>query len=337
MLYIFWGEDEFSREEALAELKKNLGDPAMLSANTSVLEGQKLTLNELRAAAEAVPFLAPARVVIMKGLLERFEPKTKVPATRKAAAGPPRSDEAGQFSDCLKNLPPTTVAVLSDPGEPKKLLPQNNPLFTAVMEKAEVRSFPLLRGTKLAQWLEKRINQQGGSISHQAAGLLMEVIGGDLFALNNEVSKLVAYTNGRMIEEKDVRAVVSASQEADMFALIDAVMDRNAGTAEQILEKSLRTGSSPQAVINMIARQVAVLAQVKQLRGQKRPAAEIQSRVAISNPYVWDKASRRADKYPFERLKRTYLRLLKTDLAVKTGAVDGDLALNVLVAELCLP
>jgi DNA polymerase III subunit delta len=333
VLYIFWGEDEYSREEALQEIKKSLGDPAMLSTNTTVLEGQKLTINELKAAAESMPFLSPARLVIVKGLLERFEPKPKT-ETRKNGASP-AANQAAPFINCLRNLPPSTVLVLTDNVEVKKPFLQSNSVFTAIADKAEVRSFPNLRGTKLAQWIEARINRQGGSISRQATNILMET-GGDLFILSNEIQKLVAFTGGRLIEEKDVRGVVSASQEADIFVLIDTVIDRQVGKAEQILQKLLQNGVMPPQILVLIARQVRILIQIKQLRSLKKPLAEIQTQVGIFSPFIWEKTARRADKYTLERLKEIYRSLLNTDLAIKTGKYEGDLALDVLVAELCL-
>ena len=50
---------------------------------------------------------------------------------------------------------------------------------------------------------------------------------------------------------------------------------------------------------------------------------------------IWEKVSRRAQRYSIVRLKEIYQSLLETDLAIKTGRFEGDLALNLLVAELC--
>jgi DNA polymerase-3 subunit delta len=116
-----------------------------------------------------------------------------------------------------------------------------------------------MKGIKLSQWIQSRVTQQGGSISRQATNLLMQIIGGDLFTMANEVSKLVAFTGGRLIEEKDIRMVVSASQEADIFAMVDAIMDHKAGTAEQILEQLLQNGVVPPQILVMIARQIQIL------------------------------------------------------------------------------
>lgn len=42
-----------------------------------------------------------------------------------------------------------------------------------------------------------------------------------------------------------------------------------------------------------------------------------------------------AQRYPMERLKQVYKRLLQADLSIKTGRFDGGLALNLLIADLC--
>ena len=42
-----------------------------------------------------------------------------------------------------------------------------------------------------------------------------------------------------------------------------------------------------------------------------------------------------AARYPMPRLKEIYHKLLETDLSIKTGKFDGELALTILVAELC--
>ena len=42
-----------------------------------------------------------------------------------------------------------------------------------------------------------------------------------------------------------------------------------------------------------------------------------------------------ANRYPLERLKEVYHKLLEADLSIKTGKYEGELALNILIAELC--
>ena len=67
MLYILYGQDDFSLSQAVKEIKAGLGDQEMVATNTTSLVGQHLTLSELRSKCGAVPFLCPHRLVIVEG------------------------------------------------------------------------------------------------------------------------------------------------------------------------------------------------------------------------------------------------------------------------------
>jgi DNA polymerase-3 subunit delta len=320
-------------EEELQRIKDNLGDASLMSTNTNVLEGRKLTPDDLKAVGQAMPFLAEKRLVIIQGLLERFEPQDKASRAKKTGNST-KGNDAQLLADCIAGFPDSTVVVMVDVLEMKKNTLKNNPLYQALSARGKEKIFPLLKDIKLSQWVQARVTQSGGSISRQATNILMEAIGSDLFTMSNEINKLVAYTSGRMIEEKDVRAIVSASREADIFAMVDAVVDKKAGEAEQILQKLLQRGTAAQVILTLIARQIQLMVQIKDLKAQRRPTSEIQSRLGLY-PSLWMKISGRSDRYSLDRLKEIYQSLLNTDLAVKTGRFDGDLALSILVADLC--
>jgi DNA polymerase III subunit delta len=335
LIYVFWGEDEYSREEALQNIKSKLGDLSLLSTNTNVLDGNKLTLNELKACAEAMPFLAEKRLVIIKGLIERYESKAGTGKAKKSTSANTKLDEIQELITCIKGLPPSTILVLTDNIEVKKSSLQNNLLYKGILDKAEIKSFPLLKGIKLSQWIEERVNKRGASISHQATGIMAELIGGDLLTINNEINKLTAFTAGRRIEEKDVRMVVSAAQEADIFTMVDAIIDQKSAIAEQILQSLIRNGVAPAQILVLIARQIQMMVQIKDLKAQKKSLSEIQSRMGISYGFIWEKIFSRSEKYTMEGLKRTYKIILDTDIAIKTGKFEGDLAMDIMVADLC--
>ena len=47
------------------------------------------------------------------------------------------------------------------------------------------------------------------------------------------------------------------------------------------------------------------------------------------------KTLEQANMYPWERIKEVYHKLLEADLSIKTGKYDDELALNILITELC--
>jgi len=330
LLYILLGEDDFSLTRSLEEIKQGLGDLALLAANTTALDGQQVTLDQLKTVCETVPFLAEKRLVIIQGLLRRFEPQGKPRRRRKMAPSTGQESEYKSFATCLSNLPDSTVLVLLD-GRIKS----NNPLLKQLSTKAKVRTFPILRGDELRQWIKMEVARQGASISPQAVDLLAKLVGGNLWIMSNEINKLALFAFGRRIEVEDIKAIVSSAQEANVFAMVDAILDFKAGAAEQLLEQLLQRGASPAYLLVMLSRQVRLIVLAKELRRQRKPEAEIQDRLRLTSEFVLRKTLEQAQRYPLERLKQVYRKLLQADLSIKTGKYEGGLALNLLIADLC--
>ena len=84
MLYILYGRDDFSLNQAVDKIKADLGDREMVATSTTILEGRHLTLNELRNKCGVAPFLSSYRLVIVDGLLGRFEGEAKQTTVRQA-------------------------------------------------------------------------------------------------------------------------------------------------------------------------------------------------------------------------------------------------------------
>jgi len=330
VLYILVGRDDFSLREALRGLEATIGDRSLLSVNTTTLDGQQLTLSQLKGVGETAPFMGESRLLIIEGLLGRFEPKRKTGGRKKAAAGGKRTDDSDALADYLTRLPASTTAVLidSDAGS-------NNPLLKRLAGKAEVRRFPLLKDSQLRQWIQQRVKAEGGTISLQAVEMLARLVGSNLWIMANEINKLVIFSSGRRIEEVDVKAIASYAQEASVFVMVDAIMEYRAGVAEQLLQQLLLEGSTPTYLLAMLSRQVHMIVRARELGRQRQPRGEIQKRLGLSSDFALLKVLEQAGKYPMGRLREVYQKLLETDLAIKTGKYDGELALNILIAELC--
>jgi len=331
MFYILYGLDDFSLNQAVEKIKADLGDREMVATSTTNLEGQHLTLGELRNKCDAAPFLSSHRLVIVDGLLGRFEAKQGRPRSRKKGKSGNGLGEWEGLASYIKQMPETSVLVLVD-GE---MLSQN-PLLKKLSPSAEVKAFPLLRGRDLKAWIRKRVKEEGGDITPQAVDLLAELIGGDLWAMNGEIQKLLLYSQERPINEDDVRQLVSHVQEASIFALVDAVAEGRTELAQRILHRLYDDGVAPTYILVMITRQFRLVAQAKDL-GPGLSRLQIQDRLGLKSSYSLDKTLSQAKLYDFEGVKRAYDKLLETDLAIKTGKYSDKLALELLVTELACP
>ena len=330
MLHVLYGEDDFSRQLALNEIKSTIGDETALATNTTVLDAPQATIEQLQAVAGAMPFLAEKRLVIIQGLLGRFESRGKSARRKKNAGTPERQDDCQALADFLLAVPDSTVMVLVDGKTSDK-----NPLLNALSARAKVKSFPLLKKEQLIQWINNRVAGRGGSISPSAVALLTDYVGSNLWIMASEVDKLLLFAEGRRIEADDVKRVVSYVHEAGVFDLIDAILEFRGGVAERLAEQLLQRGASPAYVLVMLTRQVRLIFRVKELRSQRRSDAEIMGRLEMASQRHLRLTQEQASRYTLARLKEVYHRLLGTDVAIKTGRYDAELALNILIAELC--
>jgi len=327
MFYILYGRDDFSLNQAVDEIKAGLGDREAVATNTTSLGGKQLTLSELRNKCDTAPFLSLHRLVIVEGLLGRFEVKQ---GKRRSGKGKSRNGlgEWEELAPYIGQMPETTVLVLADED-----VKGSNPLLKKISPLAEVRTFPVLRGKDLRAWIRQRVNSEGGDISPQAVDLLAELIGGDLWAMNGEIQKLLLYSQERPISEGDVRQLVSHVQEVNIFALVDAVAEGRTQLAQQLLHRLYHEGMQPTHILTIITRQFRLIAQAKDLpRGLSR--LQIQDRLGLKAGYGLDKTLNQAKLYDFQGVKRAYDKLLETDLAIKTGKYSDKLALELLVTEL---
>jgi len=330
MLYILYGQDDFSLNQVLDGIKAKLGDRETVATSSTNLEGKQLTLSELRSGCDAIPFLSSHRLVIVDGLLGRFEGKQGGPRSGRRKSG----NGLGEWEDLdsyIKRMPETAVVVLVD-GEVKS----NNPLFKKLAPLAEVTAFPLLKKEALKAWIRKRVKTEGGDIAPQAVNLLAELIGGDLWAMDSEIQKLLLYSQERPISEDDVKQLVSCIQEANIFALVDAVAEGRTESAQRVLHRLYDDGVPPTYILVMITRQFRLIAQARDL-GKGLSRLQIQDKLGLKSSYSLDKTLSQAKLYDFEGVKRAYDKLFETDLAIKTGKYSDKLALELLVAELaCL-
>jgi DNA polymerase-3 subunit delta len=231
----------------------------------------------------------------------------------------------------LPGIPPTTVLVFTD-GDVKK----GNLLLKQLAPLATVREFPEMKGAALGEWIRRRVKGEGGVISPEAAKLLAAYAGDNLGVLAGEIDKLILYCAGKRIEDKDVREVVSYAREANIFTMVDALTEGRAAAAVPLLQQMLDEGAAAPYILFMITRQVRLLVEIKDLVNQKCSRNQIRERMGIGSDFVLNKALEQSRSYSMERLEQIYRKILETDISIKQGIWKGDLALDLLVAELCV-
>ncbi len=318
MFYIFHGDNAQLQKETLARLLVKLGDPGLLDLNTTRFNGV-MPFVELRQACDALPFLAPARVVIVNDLF----------------AAKPGIDFLKALLVYLPQLPDTTRLVFLE----SQPIRETNKFLQLARESKNGydKAFIRPRGPEVERWIQKRVQEKEGHISREAAHILAVNVGNDLDVLDNELDKLVAYKdNGQeTIESADVTRLSPYVAEAKIFDLVDALGNRNAKRASLLLQQKLNEGTDPFYLFSMFVRQFRLLIQVKEL-AEKGYRPQGISREIKQHSFVVGKLYQQARGFSLEELEMIYRHLLDIDISVKTGQADMRTALDLLVATLTI-
>jgi len=212
-------------------------------------------------------------------------------------------------------------------------IPERDSLFNFLIKHAKSQEFKPLEDQKLKNWAKKEFESYQANINSAALDQLINYIGNDLWHLSNEIKKLVSYKKGQKIEVKDVELLVRPKIESDIFTTIDAMAERNKKIALSLVHKHLEKGDSPLYLLSMINFQFRNLLMIKDLI-QKHHSLYLLSKMTNLHPYIIKKSYSQAQKFTTEELKKIYQKIFQVDLAIKTGKVDPETGLDLLITEI---
>lgn len=334
MFYIFHGPDDLSRAETLKALKEKMGDPAMADLNTAILDGDAVTLGELREACDALPFLSDRRLVIVTGYLTRPETDPRSEKRRKKVD----KETLDKLAGYLDKLADTTRLFFVE----EETLDASHPILTLARthKDGDVRAFRVPTRRDLPGWVGQRVRLKGASIEPAAAKALAEAVPeDDTRLLDSEIEKMIMYVYpDTTITSAHVDLLCPYTGEANVFTMVDAIGRRDAPVAlrmlHNLLDENPKEPEYPLYLLAMIVRQFRILIQVKEMSAQGLAVSTMAKRAGL-HPFVAEKAKRQSLNFTMGELEAIYPRLLNTDLSIKTGKMDGVLALDMLVAALC--
>ncbi|MDQ4071400.1 MAG: DNA polymerase III subunit delta [Actinomycetota bacterium] len=336
LIYVLYGSDRFTRDEQVRGLKRRMLDDPSGEFNLTELAGKEVGLDDVRAAADALPFLADRRLVIVEGLLGRLAGATRPAARRGRSAGSraaARTDETGPsreletFLAYLADVPPTTALVLVEEQIDAALVAGRIPA-----ERAHVRAYERPRPVELARWIDRRVKHHRGTIEAAAARQLARLAPEDLGLLDNEICKLVTYAGDRAVTLADVE-LLSATPDVTIFGLLDALAAGERGGALVHLRSLFARGERPEAIVPQIAAALRRLIQARELLDQGQRGPELQRRLGV-HPFLAEKTEQQARAYRIDQLEAALRLLLQTDRGIKTGEAEPELALELFVADL---
>ena len=291
--YILTGDDSFVVKSAVNMFSVFSGEFRDLNFT---FFGKDASISEVIAALLTPPMFSEYRVVCVNDY----------------------TGDLKQIKEYLKN--PSSTSVLLFTGA-------LTPNFNGIIPLCEIVDCNRLEKSYLEGWVVRKAASQKISVSQKAASLLVEYCNRDMNSVYNELVKLMDYAEGA-IDESDVKELVSPQIEYKVFELSEAIAEKNADKAVELVNIMLAENNSAVSLMGMLFNHFRRLLFVS-----LNPKSDTLSSDLKVKEYAVKVALRQAAKFSPRRLKAVFDRLNSLDAGVKAGKISDKNALMEFVCE----
>ena len=321
MFFLIYGTDHFRCQEKIIELKKQFQQKRDQSGlNVVNLDGAEITFDAFKQEILTTPFLGEKKLIIIKNLNKNRSKKIN-----------------GEILDFLKkndkSLP--NAIIFAEFLEKKEIL--KSELFNYLKKKKtaypNLWELNLLSPAEIEKWLKSYLTDKKVKIEGPALKELISLVGNDLQQLLIELDKLIAYSQGNITRD-DVLLLVKANFDDNIFALIDAISNRDKKLAIKLLNQQLQNGSHPLVILSLLTRQFKLIIQIKNQLEKGHPNQYQLAKNLGLAPFIINKAMAQAKNFSLEQLLTIYNSLIELDYGFKSGK-DPELIYNLFILKNC--
>ncbi len=328
MIFFLYGEDTYRSRQKLKAIKEKFKTSDKSGVNLIVLDGEKTPIKNICKEILTAPFLHEKKLIVIENLIKK-----------KNAA----HDEIIKLIE-KDQIPKSSIIVFWEEGD----VPQNTKIFKILNRPKYAENFPPLKEAALEKWLKKEIEKRKNKIETQALKLLINYVGNDLWQMTNEIEKLTAYAKSKkdkqnIVTVSDINLLVKSKLDDNIFNLIDALGNKNKKLFIKLLDEQFQSGLFAGQIIGMLARQLKILLQIKELLQNEYPFISyydpaIHQKIAKElnlHPYVVRKAIYQSKNFSIEKLKELRKDLISVEIKLKTSQIDPELLLDLFISKVC--
>lgn len=211
-----------------------------------------------------------------------------------------------------------------------------NSLYHWLKKNAKQQEFLPLSPSKVRVWIEQELQRYNLRATPRAQEELARAGGNNLWQLAQEIKKIAAWKRSELasqVKESEVALLVHSKVEADIFATIDAIAQKNKKQALGLLYRHLQKGESPHYLFIMLVYQFRTILQIRDMEERKFSYEAMLQKTKL-HPYVLKKGLRVSQNFTLSELKGVYENLFTLDHDLKTGKMEPAGAFDLLVATL---
>jgi len=318
--YLLYGSESYLRvfyKNALKKALVNEGD----NLNYSYFEGQQTDANEVVSLLETMPFMADYRVVIVENSGWFLKGSSDGEDEGKSSGS-----KTDSLAETIKNLPENTVVIFSE-----EKIDKRSKLFKAIQSKGIAEEFAEQTDDQLAKWLFNMAKAEGKNLDSKTAYYLVSECGKDMTLLQNEMSKLLAWSLEKdSITIEDVDTVCTHQINNKIFDMITAIALHKQKEALRLYYDLLTLRESPFHILSLLVRQYTQMYTVKDGLNKGLPASQIASYISTPD-WVVKKIIDQVRRMNISDIKRNLEACAKADEDIKRGDLGDMMSVELLI------
>lgn len=321
-VYLFHGEEEFLKWEAVAEIKASLEKKTAGNLEVEHLS-EEYSLDKILEIANTLPLFTQAKLIIVQNP-QFFQAKNSQDQRKAAKSGSP-------LEGYLENPSPLSHIIFLVKGKADSRKKE----FKILEQKGLTVEFGHLKGRELLEWVRERFASYEKNAPYQVLDFLVACVGSDLALLDKEVEKICLYL-GEEVQEVPLEAVqemVSKTAQTTIFNLVDAFAEGQGAQAVRFCRDLLKAGEKEILIVYMLARQFRLILEAKLFSEKGYTPGQLAQILQVPT-FAVTKALRQGRKFSEDQLIDILDKLLELDVALKTGKGNPSLLLEVAIAEL---
>jgi len=312
-IYLFTGDDDYLKKEAIQKLKKALlGKNGSEAFNFNAYDGEKCNIREVIDTLRSTPILSGRRLVLLKHI--------------DMAA----KDVQESILEYAKNPSRNACLVLDSSKEELE-----EKFYRDIKRYAREISFIVPKDNRIIGWIQREVKKRGKVIHYRAAELLKELKIDDINGLRCEIDKLIAYTGTRpTILREDVEKIVGSSVSRSIFEFIRALSRKDARQALAITGELLTAKKAIPDILGMIGWQFRRIKKAKELLKKGSSGKNVSVKCNIP-PFYMERFISEIKSFTAKELDRNIDYLLDADYSIKKGYARPQDALELLIIKVC--
>ncbi|HYM66254.1 MAG TPA: DNA polymerase III subunit delta [Patescibacteria group bacterium] len=303
------GEERFLVDERARAALDDWCAALVSDFGLDAVDGAGLSAPRLHDSIQQAPFLDPYRVVHVRML----------PAARAESLAP-----------ALAAIPSTTRLLMTVAG---RLSPANKLVKAMVAAGGSVEEMQHLKGRQLNDWAARRAVDRHG-LPAAVAAQVVRVTPPDLSVIDSELSKLASYrASGARLTPEAIAELLAGGREDEIFKLTDNLLPKPSAQAFQIARNLTQGGLQPTSVAYRMARHYALVLEVRARLDRGESLPKMQEEMS-EHRFVVQKAYDAAQSADVSSLEGALRAIRDYEWEVKSGQIDAELGLDVLLARL---